>query len=181
MSGENRKNALTTRDITMMGLMTAVIVVCKEIMALFPNVELVSFWIIVFTLFFGRRILFVVPAFVVIEGFLYGVREWWIMYLYVWPVLVLLVYLGRKQKSALFWSILSGTFGLMFGALCSLTYVVIGISDGGILGGLHAGFTWWVAGLRMDLVHCVSNFLIMYFLYHPVQKMMEKIHFTVNM
>lgn len=178
MNTEKRK--LTTRDITTMGLMTAVIVVCKEILAFLPNIELVSFWIIMFTLFFGRKIMFVIPAFIVIEGFIYGINQWWIMYLYVWPLLVLITYLGRKQDSALFWSVLSGTFGLLFGALCAFTYAAITISDGGLRVGLRAGFVWWVAGLRFDMIHCVSNFLIMFFLYDPVRKKMKKIHFLVE-
>lgn len=174
------KNRLTAMDIATMGLMTAVIVVCKEILSFLPNVELVSFWFIMFTLFFGWKIVFVVPAFVIIEGFLYGINTWWIMYLYVWPILVLMAYLGRKQDSVLFWSILSGTFGLLYGALCSLTYVVIFISESGVRAGLYAAFNWWVAGLYFDIVHCVANFLIMFFLYVPVRKMMKKIHFSAK-
>ena len=179
-NGKKKRARLTTRDITMMGLMTAVIVVSKEILAFLPNIELVSFWMILFTLYFGRKILFVVPVFVVIEGFLYGINQWWIMYLYVWPILVLAAYLGRKQESVLFWSVLSGTFGLMFGALCTLTYVAFMIPEAGLIGGLRAGVFWWIAGLRMDIIHCVSNFLIMLFLYEPIRKVMKKIHFVVE-
>ena len=47
----NRK--ITIRDIALIGAMVAVIVVCKEALNFVPNVELVSFWIILFTLFFG--------------------------------------------------------------------------------------------------------------------------------
>lgn len=177
MNRECNKKRLTAGDIAMMGLMTAVIVVCKELLNFLPNIELVSFWFIMFTLFFGWKIVFVVPAFVVIEGFLYGINQWWIMYLYVWPILVLAAYLGRKQDSVLFWSILSGTFGLLYGALCSLTYLLFFISEEGVRAGLYAVFNWWVAGLYFDIIHCVANFLIMFFLYTPVRRMMEKMQF----
>ena len=80
----NRK--ITIRDIALIGAMVAVIVVCKEALNFVPNVELVSFWIILFTLFFGWRILFVVPVFILIEGCIYGMGLWWIMYLYVCPM-----------------------------------------------------------------------------------------------
>lgn len=171
---EKKEKRLTAGDIALLGLMTAVIVVCKEILSFLPNIELVSFWFIVFTIFFGWKIVFMVPAFVVIEGFLYGINQWWIMYLYVWPILVLAAYLGRKQESVLFWSVLSGTFGLLYGALCSLTYFAFFIPGNGVRAGLHAAFYWWVAGLKFDIIHCVANFLIMFFLYTPVRKMMEK-------
>lgn len=177
MSEKNAKKRLSAGDLAAMGLMTAMLVVCKELLSLLPNIELVSFWLILFTLYFGWKIVFVVPAFVLIEGLLYGINTWWFMYLYLWPLLVLAAYLGRKQESVLFWSVLSGTFGLLYGALCSLTCLVLFISESGLRAGLYAAFQWWVAGLYFDIVHCVANFLIMYFLYEPVRKMMNKMQF----
>lgn len=169
---------LTIKEITLIGMMVAVIEVCKVAFAGLPNIELTSFWIIMFTLFFGWRILFVVPVFILIEGAMYGVQMWWIMYLYAWPLLVLITWIFRKQKSVWFWSVLSGIFGLMFGFLCSFPYVVVGAVDGGLVNGLYAGFTWWVAGIPWDVTHCIGNFVIMFVLYHPVRQVMKK---TKNM
>lgn len=166
---------ITISDIAFTGVMTAVIVVCKEALSFLPNIELVSFWIILFTLFFGRKVLFAIFAFVLIEGFLYGMGPWWIMYLYTWPLLALIAYLNRKQESVWFWSILSAFFGLFYGLLCSVPYVIIGITDDGIRSGLYAGFTWWVAGIPWDVAHCVGNFVLMLVLYHPVRNAMRRI------
>lgn len=177
MSESDKKLKMTVRDVALIGVMTAVIVVCKEILSFLPNIELVSFWIIMFTLFFGWRILFVVPVFVLIEGCIYGMGLWWIMYLYAWPLLALLAYVNKKQESVWFWSILSAAFGLCFGFLCAFPYFVIGISDKGIRGGLYAGFSWWVAGIPMDIVHCVGNFAVMLVLYTPMRKIMKKVPF----
>lgn len=170
----SKKVGLTIKEITLIGMMVAVIEVCKVALAGLPNIELTSFWIIMFTLFFGRRILFVVPVFILIEGAMYGMHLWWIMYLYAWPFLALLTWIFRKQKSVWFWSILSGIFGLMFGFLCSFPYVVIGTVDGGIRNGLYAGFTWWVAGIPWDITHCIGNFVLMLVLYHPIRLVMQK-------
>lgn len=156
-------------------MMVAVIEVCKAALSFLPNIELTTFWLILFTLFFGRKIVLVVPVFILIEGSIYGFNTWWIMYLYTWPLLVLLTWVFRKQKSVWFWSILSGMFGLFFGLLCSIPYVVIGAVDGGIRSGLYAGFTWWVAGIPWDIVHCIGNFVLMLVLYHPVRTLMERI------
>lgn len=175
MEKKEKGRKITVRDIALTGVMTAVIVVCKEILSFLPNIELVSFWIIMFTLFFGRRILFVVPVFVLIEGCLYGMGPWWIMYLYAWPLLALLAFLNRKQESVWFWSILSAFFGLFYGLLCAIPYVVIGTVDNGIRGGLYTGFTWWVAGIRFDVVHCIGNFIVMLVLYRPVRDAMRRI------
>lgn len=172
---DRKKNAkMTIRDIALIGVMVAVMVVCKEILSFLPNIELVSFWIIMFTLFFGWKILFAVPVFVLIEGCLYGMGLWWIMYLYAWPLLALIAYLNRRQESVWFWSILSAVFGLFFGFLCALPYVVIGMTDKGIRGGLYAGFTWWVAGIPWDIMHCIGNFVIMLVLYRPIREAMRR-------
>lgn len=166
-AGKNLKNI--TYDIALIGIAIALIEVCKAAMMGLPNIELTSFWIIMFTLFLGRKILLVIPAFVLIEGCMFGFGTWWIMYLYAWPLLVFLTWIFRKQKNVLFWAVLSGLYGLFFGAMCAIPYVVIGSFDGGIRSGLYAGFTWWVAGIPFDLLHCAGNFALMLALYHPVK------------
>ncbi len=175
MQGKSKlKN--TTLDITLIGMMVAIIEVCKVAMMGIPNIELTTFWIIMFTLFFGSRILFVIPVFILIEGCMFGFGIWWIMYLYMWPSLALLAWCFRKQESVWFWSILSALYGLFYGFFCAIPYVVIGAAEGGIGNGLYAGFTWWVAGIPYDLPHCIGNFVLMLVLYHPVRTVMKKVH-----
>ena len=84
--GQGEKK-LTIGDIALMGVMVAVIEVCKVALNFLPNIELTSFWIIMFTLLFRWRILFVIPVFILVEGAMYGFGLWWIMYLYAWPLL----------------------------------------------------------------------------------------------
>ena len=173
MKSKNRFK-LTIRDITLIGMMVAMIEVCKAALTFLPNIELTSFWLIMFTLFFGRKIMLVVPVFILIEGAMYTFGPWWIMYIYIWPLLVLAAWLFRKQESVWFWSILSGVFGLSFGFLCSFFYTVVGAVDGGIRSGLYAGFTWWVAGIPWDIAHGIGNFVLMLVLFHPVKSVMKK-------
>lgn len=172
---EGKGPKIKVHDIALTGVMAAVLVVCKEALGALPNIELVSFWIIMFTLSFGWRILFVVPVFVLIEGCLYGMGLWFLMYLYVWPLLAWIAYLSRRQESVWFWSILSAFFGLFFGFLCAIPYGIIGAVDNGIRAGLYAGFTWWVAGIRWDVLHCIGNFVLMLALYSPVRQAMGRI------
>lgn len=171
MDGRN----LTIKDIAVSGVMVAVIEVSKMALSWLPNIELTSFWLIMFTLFFGWKIVFVVPAFILIEGCMYGFQIWWVMYLYAWPLLVILAWMFRRQESVWFWSILSGAFGLCFGLFCSIPYVVAGAVEGGIRSGLYAGFTWWVAGIPWDILHCIGNFAVMLTLYRPIRAVMRKL------
>jgi len=169
---------ISIKDICLVGIMVAVIEVCKVTLTFLPNIELTTFWLIMFTLFFGKKVGFVVPVFILIEGCLYGFGSWWIMYLYAWPLLVLVTWIYRKQESLWFWSVLSAVFGLLFGLFCSIPYYVLGAIDGGLRGGLYAGFSWWVAGIPWDLVHGISNFVLMVVLYKPVRVIMKKVSTT---
>ena len=160
------KTKITVRDIAITGMMIATIEVAKNALAFIPNVELVSLLVILFTLYFGKKILFVIPAFILLEGCIYGFGLWWIMYLCVWPLLALITYIMRKQESVWVWAIMSGSFGLAFGALCSIPYIV--------LSGPKAAFAWWVSGIPFDILHCVSNFVLCMVLFKPLSKVMRK-------
>lgn len=163
------------QDIALIGMMTAVIEVSKLALSFLPNIELVTFWIIMFTLFLGTKTIYAIAAFILIEISLYGVQTWVIMYLYMWPVLSLVVYLCRKNDSVWFYSILSGFFGLLFGAFCALPYMVIGAVDGGVQSGLIMAFNWWVAGIPYDIIHGVANAALMLVLYRPVRTLLNRL------
>ncbi|SEM44245.1 energy-coupling factor transport system substrate-specific component [Butyrivibrio sp. ob235] len=171
MTGNTKQFSIL--DIAQIGIMVAIIEVSKFALSGMPNIELTSFWLIMFTLFFGWKIVAVVPVFILLEGSLYGVHLWWIMYLYAWPLLVAIAHIFRKNTSAFLWGIISGIFGLCFGALCSIPYFFIGLSTDGLSAGFRSAFTWWVAGIPWDFVHCVGNFTIMLVLYHPISKAMK--------
>ena len=91
------KPYISIRDIAQIGMMIAIIEVCKFALSGIPNVELTSFWLIMFTLFFGWKIVVVVPVFILIEGAVYGMNLWWFMYLYAWPLLVGITWIFRKN------------------------------------------------------------------------------------
>ena len=173
-------NRTTARDIAFIGMMVAVIEVCKMAFSFLPNIELTSFWLIMFGIYFGRKVLFVVPVFILLEGMVYGFGLWWIMYLYAWPMLVAIVLIFRKKQNILFWSLLSATYGLFFGILCAIPYVVIGMGGTNLQSGLYAGFTWWIAGIPWDIVHCIGNFVVMMVLYTPIGNVLKRIRLAIE-
>lgn len=164
---KQNNSKLTIKDITIMALMVAIIEVCKFALAHIPNVELTSFWIIMFTLYFGKRIFYIIPVFILIEGAVYGIHLWWIMYLYAWPLLAIVTLLLRKMKGAWEWSMVSGIFGLMFGFLCAIPYI--------FTSGIYGAFAYWVAGIPFDLIHGIANFVIMLALYKPLKQVIIKL------
>lgn len=158
---------LTIRDLALMGVMTTLLIVSVHALAPIPNVEPVTLLVILYTLFWGKRIGYILTAYLLLEGCFYGFGLWWIMYAYLWPLLALLTYLMRRQKSVWFWSLLSGAFGLFFGALCSIPYLFIG--------GPSMAFTWWVAGIPYDLIHCLSNGILCMVLFLPLSHALSRL------
>ena len=167
----------TAFDIALVALMVAIIEVFKVTMMGLPNIELTSFWLILFSKSFGRKVYFVVPVFTLIEGVIFGFNLWWISYLYVWPLLVLITRVFRKNDAALTWAVISGVFGLFFGALCAIPYAFTGTD---LTSGLNIAFSWWVAGIPWDIAHCIGNFVLTLLLYKPLSKIMLKVQQRKN-
>lgn len=160
------KGKLTARDIAEIGVMIGALEAAKHALAFLPNVELVTLFIILYTLSFKDKIVFVIPAFILLEGCWYGFGLWWVMYAYIWPLLALFTYLLRKQESVWVFSVLSGAFGLGFGALCSVPYFFIG--------GGRTAFAWWVAGIPFDIIHGISNFVLCRVLFLPLKNVCKR-------
>gem|GEM_PF-96597 len=154
-------------DIAELGMMTALLEAGKHALDFLPNVELVALLLIIFTLHFGLKTIAVALAFTAIETAFFGFQTWVIMYLYIWPALVIIVWLNRRKTSVWFFSILSGLYGLFFGAFCSIPYLFIG--------GINMAFTWWVAGIPYDIVHCIANFALCLALFKPLNHAMNYI------
>jgi len=135
-------------------------------MASLPNIELVSFLIIIVARKFGFKSLFSVYIFVFLEVLTYGFAQWVISYLYVWAILAVLVCLFRKIESPIFYSVLSSGFGFLFGVLCSPVSFFVG--------GFGYGISWIISGLWFDFLHGCGNFLLTFLLYKPITKVLNK-------
>ena len=132
-----------------------------------PNVELVSVLILVTALSYGTEILFSIYIFAILEGLLYGFGIWWIMYLYVWTILALVVILLKNKGTWILWCLVLAFFGLAFGALCSLPYLVAF--------GPATALAWWIEGIPYDLMHCAGNFASGLIMYKPLMFCMKQL------
>lgn len=154
------------KEIVIMGMMTAVAFASQIAMSFLPNIEIVTLLFILYTLVLGKKVFLVIYAFVLLEGIFYGFGLWWLNYLYIWALLAIVVLIFRKQESVWFWSILSGFYGLLYGALCAVIYLFIG--------GINTAFAYWVSGLGFDVTHCIGNVVVCLILYRPLRYVLEK-------
>ena len=115
---------LTARDVTVLGLATALVFSLQIAMAGLPNIEPVSLLILLYTLYFRKKTLLVIYAFALLEGVWHGFHLWWVMYLYVWTILwAVVMLLSRKGRrhGAFFWAVVSGLGGWRVSPLTSST------------------------------------------------------------
>jgi energy-coupling factor transport system substrate-specific component len=147
-------------------------------LAFLPNVELVSLFIIVYTIVFRKKALYIISIFILLEGILYGFGLWWLNYLYVWFVLYLITMIFRKEHSSFLWAMISGVYGLFFGALCAILYFFIGSYNGSLYSGFQSAFAYWISGIPFDLTHGIANFLIALILFKPLYRILDRLNET---
>ena len=159
---------LTVRELVLFGILGAMTFAAKYVMSLLPNIEPVSLMVMLFAVVFGWKWVYPVYLYVVMEILFYGISLWNINYLYIWAVLALAAMCLRKMDSALGWAMLSGVFGLAFGALCGIVDIFIG--------GFGYAVTKWISGIPFDIAHCVGNFAFALILFGPLRKLMETLY-----
>ncbi len=147
--------------------MAALMFAGKEALSGIPNVHPVALLLLVCTAVYGWKALYPAAVFVGLEILVYGVGMWTLMYSYVWPLLVALAMPLRKDGTRLMYALLAAFHGLAFGALTSIPYIFIV--------GFKAELAWWAAGVPYDLIHCVSNFVIVLLLFDPLRKLLERL------
>lgn len=158
----------TLREIALFGILGALTFGAKVAMSFLPNIEPVSLFVMLYAVVFGRKALYPIYLYVLLEILFYGIQLWNINYLYVWAILALGAWMLRKSESPLAWALLSGVFGLLFGALCAPVYL--------FSGGLGFAVSWWVSGIPFDLMHCAGNFLMALLLFMPLRRLLEKLY-----
>ena len=174
---------LTVREISVLGLLLGFMEAGKRMLDLVPNVEVITLLFILYALYLGKKAYIIAIAFTLLETSVWGVHTWVIMYLYVWPLLITLAIAHHRRKMRGVktapggeygiiqsehgaFCILAAAFGLFFGAMCTIPYFFIG--------GPSMAFTWWIAGIPYDILHCVSNFLICLLLFRPLNYLFHR-------
>lgn len=162
------KARLTVRQIALFGMLGALTFGLKVAMSYLPNIEPVSLLVMIFAVVFGRKCVYPIYLYVLMELLLYGLGTWNFNYLYVWAILAFAAYMLRNMQSNLGWALLSGGFGLAFGLLCAPVDF--------FLGDLGYVISKWISGIPFDLMHCAGNFVIALLLFNPLRKLVERLY-----
>ncbi len=154
------------KDMAEISLLSTLLLILQIALNFLPNIELVTLSIMLYSLLLGKKTLYIIYIFAALEGIIYGFGIWWFMYLYVWTLLYFGVRFFRNNKNIIVWALMASFFGLSFGALCSIPYFLIG--------GIETGITWWIAGVPHDIVHGISNFIMVLVLFKPMFQILQK-------
>lgn len=164
----DKKPGLSLREVVLFGVLGALTFALQVVMGPLPNIEPVSLLVLLYGAVFGWKCLYPVYVFVVMEILFYGLGLWNINYLYIWAVPALAGVVLRKMDGALGWALVSGVFGLVFGALCGIVDLFIG--------GWGYAAAKWASGIPFDVLHCAGNFGIALILFKPLRGVLEKLH-----
>ena len=168
----SKKNGLSLGETVLFGMLGALMFALQVVMAPLPNIEPVSLLVMLFAVTFGWKSLYCVYTFVLMEILFHGIGLWNINYLYIWTVLAVAAIFLRKMEPVLGWALLSGIFGLAFGALCGIVDVFIG--------GFGYAAAKWVSGIPFDLLHCGGNFAMALILWKPLYSLLGKLKNRTN-
>ena len=147
---------LTIKEMTLFGMLGAVMYCSKIFMEFLPNVHLLGVFTIAFTIVYRKKALYPIYVYAMLNGLLAGFNMWWIPYLYLWTVLwgvtMLLPKKMPKKIKPIVFMVINALHGFLYGTLYAPAQAILfGLSFDGMV-------AWIIAGLPFDFIHGVSNF-----------------------
>ncbi len=162
--------------IVRLAFLAAMLTAFKLALSFVPNVEVVTLLITVYASALG--IAYALPAvlvFCTVEIALYGVGSWVLLYYVYWTLLAVVSSALLKGKRT--WlAILIGIMGsILFGVLsacCDTLFCVVSLAPSR-LGDYFAAY--YIRGLYFDVVHTLSNAIILALLYAPLTAVLKRV------
>ena len=165
---KNSKPDLNVRELVLFGVLGALTFAMKLTMAGLPNIEPVTLCLLVYGAVFGYKALYPCYIYVTMEILCFGIGTWNFCYLYIWAIPVIAGFTLRNLRHSLGWAMVSGVFGLLFGALC-------GIVDA-FIGGVAYAAAKWASGIPFDIAHCLGNFGIALVMFKPLRELLDRLY-----
>ena len=147
---------LTAKEITIFGMLGAMMYASKLIMDILPNIHLIGVFVVALTVYYRKKALYPLYVFILITGLFSGFATWWIPYLYIWTVLwgvvMLLPQNMPKKIRPIVYMCVCAMHGFLYGVLYAPAQALLfGLDFNGTI-------AWIIAGLPFDVTHGISNF-----------------------
>jgi hypothetical protein len=166
-----KRGLMTTFQIVIIAVYTAMTFALQVVLAPIPNVELVTLMLSLAAMMFPwPSAVLISLSFSGIEVLFYGVGQWVILYLFVWNWLVFIILIFKKIIKKHWWVIIiiDGLFGITFGMYDStIFYLINGFN-------FAASIVYWTKGIVFDVIHCISNATVAALLYKVLYNTWQK-------
>ncbi|MDH8679676.1 hypothetical protein QE109_16075 [Fusibacter bizertensis] len=158
---------MKAKDITLIAILSASLTAGKFVLSAVPNVEIITFLFIIYTVIFGlKRSILTSVVFTTTEILIYGFGTWLLGYYILWPILILITHvLKRTINSEYGFAIVAAIFGFLFGLFFALFE--------SLFYGIGYAIPYWIRGIPFDIIHGVSNFIIVLVLYKPLTQTIQ--------
>jgi len=162
--------------IVRIAVFAALLTVCKFAISFIPNVEVVTLIIMAIGASFG--LIYALPStlvFCAMEVALYGVSSWVILYFVYWPLLAIVSSVFLRNKNIVFAFIISVIGSILFGVLSACADTILCVSN---LTNDQLALYWiayYLRGLYFDLIHTISNAIIILVLFKPLVEVCKKL------
>ena len=153
------------KRIVLIATMAATIFAAQVGLAFLPNVELVTLMFLLVALHLKKiDALMVSFIFVLLEALVWGLGDWVIGYLWIWPLWMVICLIASHfiHDNSELWALLGGLFGFVFGFLFSLQHALIY--------GITMGIAYWIRGLSFDIIHAISNYILILVCLGPMRR-----------
>ncbi len=159
---------LTIKEMTLFGMLGAVMYCSKIFMEFLPNVHLLGVLTIAYTMVYRQKALYPIYVYVLLNGLFAGFNMWWVPYLYLWTILWGVVMLLPKNTPKFVYVLLCGAHGFLYGTMYApMQAIMFGLDFKGMV-------AWIIAGLPFDCIHGVAN-LCVGILIAPVAAILKKL------
>jgi len=156
--------------LVLISFLSALLLAVQLSLAVLPNIEAVTLLILIYSITLPLTMVFpIVFIFVLLQVFSWGLGDWVLGYFWIWPLwaLIVRVFKPLNQINASRWALLSGFWGLLFGFLFAFHH--------GVLYGFNFMLIYWIRGISFDIVHMISNYILVLLLFNPIYNLIEKL------
>lgn len=159
---------LSIKEMTLFGMLGAVMYCSKIFMEFLPNIHLLGVFTIAFTIVYRKKALYPIYVYILLNGLFAGFNMWWIPYLYIWTVLWGAAMLLPKKAPKVIYILLCSAHGFLYGVLYAPAQAIMFGLD------LKGMIAWIIAGFPYDCIHGVAN-LCVGILIMPIVTLLRKL------
>jgi len=160
-------------EICLISTLISFITILRYVLYFLPNIELVTFFLLIFVLLFKNTFSFVlINSFCLVQIILFGQSDLFYFVIYNFYAIIIIVLRKNIFSYQYLLAILFFLFGILFGALYSFNYLIINNFNFKIM------LAYYIKGIPFDLIHGIGNLLLFLFLYYPTQKIIKQ--FALN-